>query len=87
MSTPNFTSARAYRDHMNRNIKEVVKTAKMNVFNATMIAEGVDEADTEEQYLEAWQLLVDTGTCWELQGWFGRTADDLINQGKLTPPN
>jgi len=87
MSTPNFTSARAYRDHMNRDIKEVVKTAKMNVFNATMIAEGVDEADTEEQYLEAWQLLVDTGTCWELQGWFGRTADDLINQGKLTPPN
>lgn len=53
----------------------------MSIFDATMIAEGVQEADSEEQYLEAWQLLIDTGTCWQLQGWFGRTALDLIAQG------
>lgn len=53
----------------------------MSVFDATMIAEGVQEADSEEQYLEAWQLLIDTGTCWQLQGWFGRTALSLISQG------
>ena len=40
----------------------------MNTFDAVMIAEGAQEADSEEQYLEAWQHLVDTGTCWGLQG-------------------
>ena len=55
----------------------------MNIFEATMIAEGVDEADEETQ-IEAWQTLVDTGVAWQLQGWFGRTATDLINQGVIT---
>jgi len=57
----------------------------MGIFTATMIAEGVDSPESEEQYLEAWQLLVDTGTCWQLQGWFGRTATSLINAGHVTP--
>lgn len=57
----------------------------MQIFNATMIAEGVEDADDHEQYIEAWQLLVDTGICWQLQGWFGRTAQDMINNGDLTP--
>ncbi len=52
----------------------------MNDFDATMIAEGVDEADEDTQR-EAWQHLIDTGLCWSLQGWFGRTARDLINNG------
>ena len=55
----------------------------MNTFDAVMIAEGVQEADSEEQYLEAWQHLVDTGTCWSLQGWFGRTAQSLIEAGHI----
>jgi hypothetical protein len=60
----------------------------MDIFTATMMAEGAEgyEAETEEQYLEAWQLLIDTGTCWKLQGWFGRTAMDLIAAGRVTPP-
>jgi len=53
----------------------------MDIFTATMIAEGVDEPESEEQYIEAWQTLIDTGTCWSLQGWFGRTAASLIEQG------
>ena len=56
----------------------------MQIFNATMIAEGVQEADSEEQYLEAWQLLVDTGIAWQLQGYFGRTAQAMIDNGDLT---
>ena len=57
----------------------------MDIFKATMIAEGAEgyEVETEEEYLEAWQFLVDTGTCWTLQGWFGRTATDLIGAGKI----
>jgi hypothetical protein len=53
----------------------------MDIFTATMIAEGVEEACDEEQYLEAWQKLIDTGTCWQLQGFFGRTAANLIAEG------
>ena len=52
----------------------------MNTFDAVMIAEGVHEAD-ETTYLEAWQHLIDTGVCWNLQGWFGRQAITLIEEG------
>ena len=84
MSTLNFTSARAWRDHMNRD--EITAVPRMSVFNATMIAEGAEgyEADDQEQWLEAWQVLVDTGICWQLQGFFGRTAQQLIDQGEIT---
>jgi hypothetical protein len=58
----------------------------MTIFEATMIAEGVDEAEDFEQYLEAWQLLIDTGTCWHLQGWFGRRATELIESGECSAP-
>jgi len=53
----------------------------MDIFNATMIAEGVNDVETEEEYYAAWQLLIDTGIVWSLQGWFGRTARDLIESG------
>ena len=84
--TPNFTNAKAWRDYMNRDDEDITEVPKMSVFTATMIAEGVDDADSEEQLLEAWQTLVDTGTCWQLQGWFGRTAQQLIDEGLITPP-
>jgi len=57
----------------------------MDSYNAVGIAEGFIEADSEEQVLEAWQYLVDTGMAWKLQGWFGRTAQQLINQGYINP--
>ena len=56
----------------------------MDNFTACMIAEGQQEA-TEEEQLQAWQHLVDTGLAWTLQGWFGRTAMDMINAGLITP--
>jgi len=49
-----------------------------------MIAEGVNEAPKDEQ-IEAWQLLIDTETCWQLQGFFGRTAAHLIEIGICIP--
>lgn len=59
---------------------------KMDSFTAMMIAEGSQEATSQEQYLEAWQLLVDTGLAWSLQGWFGRTARAMLSEGLLTNP-
>jgi hypothetical protein len=60
----------------------------MDIFAATMIAEGCfelagnsDDEITEELQVEAWQLLIDTGTCWRLQGSFGRQAAALIDAG------
>lgn len=53
----------------------------MNDYLAVGIAEGFEEAENEQQVIEAWQHLIDTGLCWRLQGWFGRTAMDLINAG------
>lgn len=52
----------------------------MDPYTATMIAEGVEEA-TEVRQIEAWQYLHDTGLAYQLQGWFGRRAQDLISQG------
>ena len=55
----------------------------MDNYTAVAIAEGFCEGEnaTEEEQIEAWQHLVDTGLAWSLQGWFGRTAEGLIQQG------
>tara|TARA_B100000131_G_scaffold207090_1_gene199166 strand:- start:693 stop:896 length:204 start_codon:yes stop_codon:yes gene_type:complete len=50
------------------------------------IAEGYIEAESEEQYIAAWQHLIDTGLAWRLQGWFGRQALHMIDRGVCTFP-
>jgi hypothetical protein len=57
----------------------------LSSYNAIGLAEGFVEG-TEEEVLEAWQYLVDTGLAWSLQGWFGRTASDLIDAGIINQP-
>lgn len=58
----------------------------MNQFDAVMIAEGVQDA-TGNEAIEAWQYLIDTGLCWQLQGYFGRHAMALIRDGIVNPPS
>ena len=55
----------------------------MNDYEATGLAEGFIEAESEEQVVEAWQHLHDTGLAYKLQGWFGRTAQELLKQGVI----
>ena len=37
--------------------------------------------DDEEQQIEAWQHLIDTGLAWTLQGSIGRFAKQMIDEG------
>ena len=53
----------------------------MNDYEATGLAEGFIPAESEEQVIDAWQYLHDTGLAYKLQGWFGRTAQELLKQG------
>lgn len=55
----------------------------MDTLTAVLIAESADFADSEEQYIEAWQHLVNTGLAWQLQGWVGRTAQAYIDNGYI----
>jgi len=55
----------------------------MDSFNAVGIAEGFVQCHSEDEYLEAWQYLVNSGLAWKLQGWFGRTATNLIERGLI----
>ena len=68
---------------MNKN--EIVINQKSDIkwtsYLATAYAEGFCEGEnaTTTEQLEAWAYLIKTGKCWNLQGWFGRTANHLIN--------
>jgi len=50
------------------------------LYRAVSLAEGFEQG-TEKEIIEAWQFLHDSGHAYKLQGWFGRTARDLINEG------
>ena len=56
------------------------KGDEMTDYEAVGIAEGFIECDIYTE-IAAWQHLIDTGLCWTLQGWFGRTATSLIEDG------
>ena len=55
----------------------------MDTYTAVMIIEGNQDPETIEEYLEAAQVLVDTGLAWQLQGFFGRTCARLIEDGLI----
>ena len=56
----------------------------MTPLNAIDIAEGFQAPGNWNQYIQAWQVLVDTGLAWKLPGRIGRTAKDLIDAGEIS---
>ncbi len=50
----------------------------------TRIIEFETGEATEEQVIELFQYLVDTGLAWSLQGTYGRTAEALLEAGVIT---
>jgi len=57
----------------------------LNDYQAVAYAEGFEQPESVEQYIASWQHLVLSGLAWSLQGWFGRTAQSLWNQGIIEP--
>jgi hypothetical protein len=41
---------------------------------------------TEDEQIELFQHLIDTGTCWHLDGHYHRVAATLIEAGLIKPP-
>ena len=76
--------------------KETIKKQKRYYTNikwtpylATAYAEGFCEGEngTEDEVHDAWQYLVDTDILSQLQGWFGRTAQSLIESKLIKAKN
>lgn len=53
----------------------------MDSFLAVGLAEGFMEPESEDEVIAAWQYLHNTRLAYRLQGWFGRTAQQLLRDG------
>ena len=58
---------------------------KLTTFVATDIVEGRVPVRDDEEFQEAWQVLIDTGEVYRKQGWFSQIANDLICRGLCKP--
>ena len=52
-----------------------------DIHQAVGRCEGFIPCETFKEELEAWQFMIDTGYAWSFQGWFGRRASWLIQEG------
>lgn len=68
----------APRDDMETQVSTPTTT-----FNVDFIMrfEGGDDDLTQEEVIDAFQDGINTGMVWQLQGFYGRTAQSLIEQG------
>ena len=57
----------------------------MNLLEAVRVIEG-DIKSTKQRRIHAWQWMIDEGHAWKLQGWYGRQATDLIEEGICDAP-
>ena len=76
-----FTSSDEFEFYRSYKMMKLDRKLVTEVHEAVGIAEGYIPVNTAEEELNAWQLLIDTGVAWKLQGWFGRQAMFLIDNG------
>lgn len=50
---------------------------------AVMIAEGIEAPRSEDEFIQAWQYIYNSGLYLQLQGWYGRRIEDMIREGIL----
>jgi hypothetical protein len=69
-------------------IRETEEYKKMTSYLACACAEGFCEGEgaSEEMQLAAWQYISDTGLWHNLQGFYGRAVNSLLEQGQIEAP-
>jgi hypothetical protein len=65
--------------------REATTMKKLTTYEAVGLAEGFIEG-SEDERIQAWQQLINTGLAFKLQGSFGRTAMSLIETGICNAP-
>jgi len=66
--------------------RKIMKTMRiMKIELAIEMIEGVYDDVEDHEVIAAWQYLIDIGLVWKLQGYFGRQAARLIEDGVCTP--
>lgn len=70
---------------MNNDIRKSKEYKKLTNYLAVAIAEGFCEGEnaTEKEQISAWQYIYDKKLYLNLQGFFGRTCRDLLENGTL----
>lgn len=64
---------------------EAATGSSMSTFDACGTIEGFTNPNpSAREVLEAWASLIKTGACWGLQGFYGRGASSMIEQGYIT---
>lgn len=56
---------------------------RLSHYSAVMIAEGVEDVETQEDLLMAWSYIGKHELYLQLQGFFGRTLKNLVDSGYL----
>jgi len=67
------------------NYRKTTLYKKLTAYQACEIAEGFDESKkySKDQQLTAWQYIYDRSIWKHLQGWYGRTVTDLLENGLI----
>jgi hypothetical protein len=64
-----------------------VQTNCKSDYEACAIIEGFDgDEHNADEVIDAFQHLINTGAAWSLQGFYGRSAARLIEQGLRSKP-
>ena len=66
--------------------RKAVVDASIAEAERLLLVRAASLVEVEEQRVETWQYLIDTGRAWELPGWVGRVANNMIEAGVCHSP-